>query len=273
MKIINLNCTRAFIKRNVKEMLRDPIIYVFCIGFPVVMLALFQIINLFTSGNTPMFEAKSLVPGIIVFSFSFVALVMSLLVSKDRSSAFLIRLYTSPMAVGDFILGYAVPCLAVGIVQEFVCIFFGWIISLAVGAEYFAFGACLLLAAAQLPMLMIAIFTGIFFGSALGEKSAPGICSVFISASGILGGAWMPLDAMGGFEAFCRFMPFYPATYLGRVISGAARTLPDVVTGGPVPYSFDGTAKLGLAAIAVYFVLTCVLALVFFNRATREKKR
>lgn len=273
MKLIDINCTRAFIKRNVLEMLRDPIIYVFCIGFPVVMLILFQVINLYTAGETPMFEAKSLIPGITVFSFSFVALVMSLLVSKDRSSAFLIRLFASPMGVGDFILGYSVPCLAVGVVQEFVCIFSGWIIALAVGAEYFTFGACLLLALAELPMLLISVFIGIFFGSALGEKSAPGICSVFISASGILGGAWMPLDAMGGFESFCRFLPFYPSTYLGRVITGATHTLPDTMTGETIAYSFDIVAKLSLVAIAVYLVLSAVLALLFFNRATREKKR
>lgn len=273
MKIMSKNCTRAFIKRNLLEMLRDPIIYVFCIGFPVVMLTIFQVVNLFTAGDTPMFDAKSLIPGITVFSFSFVALVMSILVSKDRSTAFLVRLYASPMCAADFILGYTVPCLALGVVQEFVCVFFGWIISLAVGAEYFTFGAALLLVMAELPMLLVAIFIGIFFGSALGEKSAPGICSVFISASGLLGGAWMPLDAMGGFESFCRLLPFYPSTYLGRVITGAAHTLPDLTTGEPLPYAFDGVAKLGLVAIALYLILCTVLALLFFSRSTREKKK
>ena len=194
-------------------------------------------------------------------------------VSKDRSSAFLVRLYASPMCAGDFILGYTVPCLALGVVQEFICIFFGWIISLAVGAEYFTFGACMLLFVAELPMLLVSIFIGIFFGSVLGEKSAPGICSVFISASGILGGAWMPLDSMGGFESFCRFLPFYPSTYIGRVITGAVHTLPDLTTGESVLYAFDGVARLALVAVAVYLVLCASLALIFFSRATREKKR
>lgn len=31
----------AFVKRNSLEMLRDPLIYIFCLGFPVIMLLLF----------------------------------------------------------------------------------------------------------------------------------------------------------------------------------------------------------------------------------------
>ena len=34
-----------FTKRNFKELLREPIICIFCLACPVVMLALFQIIN------------------------------------------------------------------------------------------------------------------------------------------------------------------------------------------------------------------------------------
>ena len=41
--------TIAFVKRNSLEMLRDPLIYVFCLGFPVIMLILFQVINSFTT--------------------------------------------------------------------------------------------------------------------------------------------------------------------------------------------------------------------------------
>ena len=40
--------TLIFTKRVIKEILRDPIIYIFGIGFPLVMLLLFQIINNYT---------------------------------------------------------------------------------------------------------------------------------------------------------------------------------------------------------------------------------
>ena len=49
--------TFAFVKRNALEMLRDPLIYVFCLGFPVVMLLLFQVINYFIPENMAIFEA------------------------------------------------------------------------------------------------------------------------------------------------------------------------------------------------------------------------
>lgn len=265
--------TAAFIKRNLLEMLRDPLIYVFCLGFPVVMLVLFQVINRFTAGNTPMFDATSLVPGIMVFSFTFITLLVGLLVSKDRSSAFLIRLYTSPMTTADFVLGYVVPCLALGAGQEVVCLFCGWIISLIVGSAYFSFGACVLLAVAMLPCMVMCVFAGVFFGSVLNDKAAPGISSVIISAAGVLGGAWMPLDSMGGFETFCRFLPFYPSVYIGRVVTGATHSFPDALSGVPAVYSFDGVAALGLVAIGVYLALSIVGALLAFRRNMHGKKR
>lgn len=264
--------TFAFVKRNALEMLRDPLIYVFCLGFPVVMLLLFQVINYFIPENMAIFEAKSLVPGIMLFSFTFVMLMESILVSKDRSSAFLVRLYSSPMKTCDFVLGYALPCLAVGVVQEIVCIFFGWLMAVIFGGAYFSFGAAMLLSIAMLPTLITFIFVGILFGSVLSDKSAPGLCSALICGAGILGGCWMPLDTMGGFETFCRCLPFYPAVYIGRVITGANHTMPDA-QGNIVAYSFDSVAALGVIPVAVVLVAAIVLSLLAFRRNMTSDKR
>lgn len=68
-----MNKSRAFIKRNIKECLRDPVTYVFCTAFPVLMLALFAIINSSVPEKQVVFEYKSLIPGVIVFGFSFVS--------------------------------------------------------------------------------------------------------------------------------------------------------------------------------------------------------
>ncbi|MGN1373540.1 MAG: ABC transporter permease [Candidatus Coproplasma sp.] len=262
----------AFVKRNSLEMLRDPLIYVFCLGFPVIMLLLFEVINACTPANLAIFEAKSLVPGIMLFSFTFVMLMESILVSKDRSTAFLIRLYSSPMKTKDYVIGYALPCFVVGVVQEVVCILFGWILSLIFGGEYFPFGSAMLLVVEMLPMLITFIFLGILFGSVLNDKSAPGICSALICAAGILGGCWMPLDTMGGFETVCRVLPFYPSVYIGRVITGATHTMPDEL-GQSVTYTFDSVASLGLIPIAVVLVLAVVLSLVAFRRNMTSDKR
>lgn len=263
----------VFAKRNTLEMLRDPVIYIFCLGFPVVMIVLFQAINAFTAGQTPMFDAPALIPGIMMFSFTFVMLLVSLLVSKDRTSSLLVRLYTSPMKTSDFVLGYMLPCFVIGIGQEIVCLLTGLIVSLIAGGAYFGFGAAVLLMLEMLPMLLICIFLGVIFGSLLNDKSAPGITSVFIAAAGVLGGAWMPLDTMGGFETFCRFLPFYPSVYIGRVITGASHSVTDFADPVLRPYTFDGVAALGFIPIAVFFAAGLILALVAFRAKMRSDKK
>ena len=259
-----------FAGRNVKEMTRDPVIYIFCIAFPVAMLALFVIINKFTGGHTPVFEFASLLPGVLTFSYSFLMLAVCLLVSKDKTSSLLKRLYTSPMKRTDFVVGYVLPSLAVGLAQTIITLLSGYIISLIIGSDYMAFGKCLLLIPEQLPSLVINVFLGIVIGSLLNEKSAPAITSVFISASGILGGAWMPLDTMGGFEVFCRFLPFYPSVYLGRIITRAAHTPADYTNPVPVYYAFDGVGITSVIVLAVYLAISIALAIVFFGTMMKK---
>lgn len=263
----------TFAKRNALEMLRDPVIYVFCLGFPVLMIVLFQVIDRFTAGSMPVFESASLIPGIMMFSFTFVMLLTSLLVSKDRITAFLVRLYTSPMKTSDFVLGYMLPGIIVGIGQEIVCLLTGFVIALITGGAYFSFFSALLLMLEMLPMILICIFFGVFFGSVLNDKAAPGITSVFITGAGILGGAWMPLDTMGAFETFCRFLPFYPSVYIGRVITGAVHTVTDYENPVEMLYRFDSIAGWGIVPIVVFLVVGFALALYTFKRQMSAERR
>ncbi|MBO5327938.1 MAG: hypothetical protein J6B04_02050 [Clostridia bacterium] len=256
--------TLLFAKRNAIETLRDPLLYVFCIGFPAIMLILFQVINANSGGATPVFEIKSLVPGIIVFSFTFVTLTQTLLVSKDKTSAFLIRLYTSPLKTYNFVLGYAIPSIIIGILQQVVCLLFGYITALIVKVEYFSLLSVLALMLANMPILITCVFIGIAIGSLLNDKSAPAIVSILISAAGVLGGAWMPLDTMVGFENFCRFLPFYPSVYIGRIITGATHSFGEI-------YSFDIVAKLGLIPIAVFLIISVVGAIFAFKIKSKSR--
>ena len=112
--------TLNFFKRNLKELLRDPLIYIFCLGFPILMFVLFFIINKYSQGNTPTFEITSLLPGIIVFSYAFIMLTLALIVSKDKQTFFLKRLYSSPMKPHDFILGYSLVGLVIGLIQTII---------------------------------------------------------------------------------------------------------------------------------------------------------
>lgn len=270
MKNDTKNRGLIFAGRNVKEMTRDPVIYIFCVAFPVAMLVLFVIVNKFTGGHTPVFEFTSLLPGVLTFSYSFLMLTVCLLVSKDKTSSLLKRLFTSPMKKTDFVVGYVLPSLAVGLAQTIVTLLSGYIISLIIGSEYIAFVKCLLLMLEQLPSLLINVFLGIVIGCLLNEKSAPAITSVFISASGILGGAWMPLDTMGSFEVFCRFLPFYPSVYLGRIITGAAHTPTDYSNPVPVYYSFNGVGITSVIMLAFYLTVSVVLAIVFFGLTMKK---
>ena len=252
-----------FFKRNLKEMLRDPLIYLFCLGFPLIMLILFHILNKYTGDNTPMFELRSLLPSILMFSYTFVMLTLSLIVSKDRQTFFLKRLYSSPMKTYDFILGYCLVGLFIGFLQTAVCILTAFILSVISTLPFISFGGLSLLALSQLPILITNVFLGLLLGTVFNDKSAPGICSVFISLSGILGGCWMPLENMGNFEVFCRCLPFYPSVYIGRCITGAKTALGTV-------YTFNSVAHLGWIPITLFMLGSILFALITFRLSRKD---
>ena len=264
-----MNKTILFMKRNLKEMIRDPLIYVFCAGFPIVLVLMFQLILHFAGEKVSVFEVKSLIPGIMMFSYSILMLMASLLISKDKTSAFLKRLYTSPMKSHNYIIGYFIPFLIVGIIQSIICIILGYIFGATSGSGFIPFYSALLLILEMLPIMTINIFIGMILATLLNEKSAPAVTSIFISSCGVLGGAWMPIDTMGGFETFAEALPFYPSVYLGRVITKATHTLPDSL-GNVVYYSFNDRGLLFLFIIFGYLALFATLTIIFFNKRLKR---
>ena len=90
----------TYAKRCAKEILRDPVNLGFGLGFPLILLLLLSAIQ----ANVPvnLFEINNLTPGITVFGLAFVTLFSATLISKDRETAFLQRLYTSPLKGFDF---------------------------------------------------------------------------------------------------------------------------------------------------------------------------
>lgn len=227
-------------KRNFKEILRDPLSLLFSLGFPAILLAVFRLIN-YNVGNSWMTMAE-LIPGVATFSLSFIMLYMTLLVSKDRTTAFLTRLYTTPLRASDFILGYTVPGVLLGVLQTLITYSVGLAVAIlpeggitVAGVETVSktvqIGPTPVLTKtveilhpwgiftgtlAALPTILFFVALGILLGTLLGDRAAPGISSAIITASGLLGGAWMQLSLMGSFEKVCRFLPFYPATVLAR---------------------------------------------------------
>jgi ABC-2 type transport system permease protein len=112
----------TFAKRNAKEILRDPLNLGFGLGFPLVLLMLLSALQ----RNIPvsLFEIDTLTPGITVFGLSFMTLFSATLVAKDRESAFLQRLYTTPLKGFEFIIGYMLPLLPIALAQTVICYLF-----------------------------------------------------------------------------------------------------------------------------------------------------
>ncbi len=111
--------TFLFTRRNMKEILRDPLNLFFGLGFPLVLLGLLTLINanIPPEANNPMFEINNLAPGLAMFGTVFFALFVGVLLAKDRTSSFLMRLFTSPMRSTEFLLGYTLPMTMMAIVQ------------------------------------------------------------------------------------------------------------------------------------------------------------
>ena len=73
--------TLAFMGRNVKEILRDPLNLFFGLGFPLALILLLSAIQ----ANVPvsLFEIQHLTPGIAVFGLSFLTLFSATIISSQ----------------------------------------------------------------------------------------------------------------------------------------------------------------------------------------------
>jgi ABC-2 type transport system permease protein len=169
----------------------------------------------------------------------------------------------------NYIIGYFVPFLIIGIIQSIICVILGYICGAISNTGFISFPNSLLLILEMIPILSMNIFIGMILATLLNEKSAPAVTSIFISLSGIIGGAWMPLETMGDFEKVAEFLPFYPSVYLGRVITKATHTLPDL-NGNPVYYSFNDRGIMFLLIIFAYLIITGLLTILFFNKKLKK---
>ena len=64
-----MNRTVSFAKRNLKEMCRDVLSYIFCLAFPIVMLVIMTLVNesIPAEANMTIFRIDNLLGGIIIF--------------------------------------------------------------------------------------------------------------------------------------------------------------------------------------------------------------
>ena len=200
----------TFANRNAKEILRDPLNLFFGLGFPLVLLVLLSIIQ----ANVPvsLFEIEHLTPGITVFGLSFMTLFSATLISKDRGSSLLQRLYTTPLTPWDFILGYTLPILPIAVAQCVICYMAALLIDLPVTVTILY--AMIFI----IPVSVLYIAMGLLFGSILTDKQVGGVCGALLTnLSAWLSGIWFDLELVGGaFRKIAYMLPFVHAVELER---------------------------------------------------------
>ena len=239
----------TFAKRCTKEILRDPINLGLGLGFPLVLLLLLSAIQ----ANIPasLFEIDTLTPGITVFGLSFMTLFSATLVAKDRESALLQRLYTTPLTGFDFILGYMLPFLPIALGQTVICyvVAIPLGLTLSVNIIYSVIGI--------IPMTVFNIALGLLCGSILGVKQVSGICGALLTnVSAWLSGVWFDLNLVGGaFEKIANILPFVHAVEMEKAL-----------------FSGDfGLATTHVLPIVLYSVAITAIAVFCFLRQMKKQ--
>ena len=239
----------TFAKRCTKEILRDPINLGFGLGFPLVLLLLLSALQ----ANIPvsLFEIDTLTPGITVFGLSFMTLFSATLVAKDRESALLQRLYTTPLTGFDFIIGYMLPLLPIALGQTVICYLFAIPLGLTLSVHiiYAVIG--------MIPMAIFNIALGLLCGSVLGVKQVGGICGALLTnLSAWLSGVWFDLGLVGGtFEKIANAFPFVHAVEMEKAL-------------------FSGDFEvvgIHLLPIVLYSIATTAIAVLCFLRKMKKE--
>ena len=202
----------SFAKRNSKEIVRDPLNLAFGLGFPLVLILLLSAIQ--ASIPVSLFEIEHLAPGIAVFGLSFITLFSATLISKDRESALLQRLYSTPLTPLDFILGYTLPLLPVSVLQSAITYAVALLLGLAPSLNI------LLALLFVIPISLFYVALGLLFGSILNDKQVGGICGALLTnLSAWLSGVWFDLELVGGtFKRIAYLLPFVHSVDLQRAL-------------------------------------------------------
>lgn len=204
--------TLSFARRTGKEILLDPLNLGFGLGFPIVLLLLLSAIQ--SSVPVSLFEINHLTPGITVFGLSFITLFSATIISRDRSTSLLTRLYTTPMKPSNFILGYTLPIIPIAVAQTIICYIFALILGLEITVNI------LYAIIFVIPVTILFIALGLLFGSILNDKQVGGICGALLTnLSAWLSGTWFDLKLVGGvFEKIANLLPFVHAVDMERAI-------------------------------------------------------
>lgn len=206
-----------FAGRNFKEITRDPMSIVMGIGFPVLLIVALSLMKQSIGGMADIFEVQNFAPSMTIFGLAFLGMFVGTLMSTDRNSSFLSRLFATPLKSIDYILGYSIPVIPLAILQAVCCFAVAMIFGLELNVEVFVAIITLL------PVAILFISFGLFMGSVFTtNNSVNGFGTILVNSAVFLSGAVLPLESIGGtFEKVCNLLPFSHAVNAVRcAISG-----------------------------------------------------
>lgn len=189
----------TFAKRNLKEIIRDPLSIIFAIILPLFLLYIFEQFKI----PNEVYNIENFTPGIIIFSLSFITMFTSSLVAKDRSTSLTTRLEVSPMKSIDYILGYSISVLPIVLIQNI--LFFMTAMLLGLNFSINIIYTILV----SIPISLLFISLGILIGTITNEKSSSGVSSIVVQLVAFTSGMYFSTDMVGNtFSTICKILPF-----------------------------------------------------------------
>lgn len=240
--------TISFSKRNIKELVRDPLGIAFSIILPLFLLIIFQQFNI--PGDN--YKIENFTPGIIIFSFSFITLFTATLVASDRETSLLSRLFSSPMKSMEYIFGYSFAILPIIIIQSVLF----YITAMILGMDFSV--NIILSILVLIPISILFIMLGILIGSITTSKSASGLGSVVVQLVSFTSGMYFSSDLAGKvFNIICRILPF------SRVLDIVKSVLNN---------SYENIVSNSLVA-SLYIVIITIITIIIFKRKMLDDKK
>jgi ABC-2 type transport system permease protein len=234
-------------KRNFKEMWRDPLSLGIAIALPIALLPILQALG---GEDVVALTPTFLAPGVALFGFVMLMFSAAMVLSRDRETALLARLFTAPLSPSDFVWAYSLPYLLVAAIQVIVLFALGGMLGLEMAGSVALVGLVLLL------MAVMYVGLGMILGSLLTlNQVAAGYTVVLLLT--IFAGTWFDLEEIGGvFKSFAEVFPVIHALDACR----------DVM--------FDGAGLGDIAGdllwVLAYTIAVVVLAAVVFRRKMTE---
>lgn len=233
--------TFNFAKRNIKELIRDPLSIIFAIILPLFLLIIFQQFKI----PSEVYSIQNFTPGIIIFGFSFITLFTATLVAKDRTTSLLSRLYASPMKPLEYILGYTISLLPLIIIQ--LILFF--IVALFLGLSFSI--NIILTIIVSIPISVLFISLGILIGCITNEKSSSGCGSIIVQLVAFTSGMYFSTDMVGEvFGTICKILPFSKSLDIAK---------------GVLNSNYNNLWQAGLI-LSIYIIIVALISVIIFKK-------